>query len=365
MNKNILIGLLVVAVLVVGGILITNMNNPDSNPPVATSTPSGATSTEPIPPPVQVRQAGAPLVATQSNATPSNSTVVLSGTVTPNGAQTSYWFEYGRLNVSEARTVSQAVGSGFIQINAPAYVTGLSANTTYSFRLVAQNAFGIVSGATYSFATNSNPPPQGTIPTTRTSAATDIARTGANLNGSVDPNGAQTSYWFEYGESADLGDASSFQSAGTGTASVNALATITNLKPLTKYFFRLNAQNQFGTVNGSIMNFTTAGPAAPGAPVATTNAASAIASTSVSLNGRVNPNGDITTYWFEYSKDSLLGSILGSTTRTQATGSGTVSVAVSGTASDLQSNTKYFYRLAASNSYGTTYGSIATFQTKR
>ena len=367
MSKNVLIGLLVVAVVIVGGILIVNMNGSNSYAPTATSTTPGATGTNGAP--AANMQASAPNVSTDNSTTASNSTVVLAGKVTPNGAQTSYWYEYGKSSSLGIRTNTQAIGSGFVAINAPVYITGLAANTNYYYRLIAQNAFGTVTGATNSFATNSNPPPQGNAPAAQTNGVTNISQTGASINGTVNPSGAQTSYWFEYGESANLGSVSGFQSAGGGTASVNVSVPLANLKPLTKYFFRLNAQNQFGTVNGATLNFTTQGPATnpagPGEPAATTNGASNVSRTSATLNGRVNPDGAATTYWFEYSLNSNLSAILGSTSHASVAGTGVATVPVSARVSGLLANTPYFYRLVAQNSVGTVDGAIMSFQTTR
>ena len=363
MSKTILIGLLVAVVVIGGAILIVNMNNSNISLQTATSTPIVATSVSPTPNPAQ--QAGVPIVATDSTAVPSNSTVVLTGKVTPNGAQTSYWYEFGKTNTLGSRTTAQSIGSGFIAISAPTYITGFNANTTYFYRLVAQSALGTATGATYSFETNNNPPPQGNAPTTRTNAATNVSRTSANVNGEANPNGSQTSYWFEYGESAELGNVTAFQSAGAGTASMATSVSLSNLKPLTKYYFRVDAQNQFGTVNGAILNFTTQGPAAPSLTAATTSAASNIATSSATLNGQVNPNGDSTTYWFEYSLNSNLSTLVSGTSHTQVIGSGTASVAVSAQAVGLKNNTKYFYHIVAMNSFGTVNGAIVTFQTRR
>jgi phosphodiesterase/alkaline phosphatase D-like protein len=383
MSKSLLIGLLVVAVVVVGGILIVNMNNANNTVYTATSTPSGTPAKNAVPTPTSApmptpapttvttvttvtttQQAGVPVVSTDSTVVPSDSTAVLTGKVTPNGAQASYWYEYGRTSTLGTRTAAQAIGSGFAAISAPAFITGLHASTTYFYRLVAQNSLGTTAGATNNFTTNNNPPLHGNAPTSQTHAATSVSRTSANLNGEANPNGSQTSYWFEYGTTAELGSVTTFQSAGAGTALVAASVSVPNLQPLTKYFFRMNAQNQFGTANGAIVSFTTLGPAAPSAPTVTTSDASNIATSSATLHGRVNPNGDPTSYWFEYSLDSQMGTILGSTPPTQLAGSGTASVAVSAKASGLQSNTRYYYRLDATNSSGTVHGSIVAFQTR-
>ncbi len=364
MNKNLIIGLLVAAVVLIGIVFAVQSYVPSQNP-IATSTtqatlPDRTQTYTPPPSP----QPAAPTVTTDVNTAVSHSTAVVTGKVTPNGAQTSYWYEYGTTTALGGHTASQAIGSGFIAISAPAYITGLSASTFYYYRLVASNGFGTVNGNTLAFTTNNNPPPQGTAPTTHTDAATDASRTTANLNGRVTPNGSDTSFWFEYGETTDLGSTTAFQSAGAGTGSLNVSVSLSGLKPLTKYYFRLNAQNQYGTVNGSILNFTTTGPAAPGVPAVTSKAATSIATSSVTMNGQINPNGADTTYWFEYGTDSLLGNILGNTTQTQVAASNSGNTAVSAGVNGLDSATRYYYRLVASNPYGTVRGSIINFKTR-
>ncbi len=361
-SKNTIIAILVVGILLVGGWLVyaysTKTNSPAT---VATSTPSENTNTTPA----VSATPSVPAVTTGADVFVSNSTALVTGKVTPNGAQTVYWYEYGKTTGLGTRSVSQTAGSGFIAIPTPAYITGLAANTTYYYRLSASNASGVVNGSTLSFTTNTNPPPTGNAPTTQTNKAVDVSRTTANLTGQVNPNNVATSYWFEYGETNDLGNATALQGAGNGGSSLAASVSISNLKPLTKYYFRLNASNQFGTVNGSILSFTTTGPAAPGSPRVDTNAASNIATVSMRFNGEVNPNGDTTRFWFEYGVDSLLGSLLGSTTKTNVAGSGTSNVSVSTTVTGLSANTRYYYRVVAENSYGVVRGDIVTATTKR
>lgn len=359
MNKNLIPAIVIIALLLVGGFALFTMNKSPETvyPPVATPTPT------PTPTPAPQPAPGAPTVVTGQTAAPANTTVVVTGNVVPNGALTTYWYEYGKTTGLGTRTSAQSVGSGYTSIYAPSYITGLTSNTTYYYRLSAQNRFGTVNGATYSFTTNTTPPPQGSAPTTRTTAATNVTRGTANLNGSVDPNRAEATYWFEYGETSDLGFVTAFQSAGSGDATVNVAASVSNLRPLTKYFFRLNAQNQFGTVNGAILNFTTQGPANASAPSVNTTSANNITTTSAKLNGTVNPNGAPTTYWFEYSQDSLLGSVLVTTTPSQSI-SGTSNTSVSADISNLTKDTKYFFRAVAQNSEGTVRGDIVSFTTR-
>ncbi len=358
MNKNVIIGFLVALVVFGGGLAAYAVFKNNADVPPITTTPPVVT------PPVSETPAAPVAVTDNKNFFVSNATALVTGKVTPRGASTSYWYEYGKTEALGTRTSNQAVGSGWIQIPAPAYITGLSANTTYFFRLSAQNSFGTATGATYSFMTNTTPPPVGVAPTIQTSDASDILRTGATVNGRVNPKGFASSYWFEYGESNDLGTTLALQGAGSGTTELPASVAISGLKPLTKYFFRINAQNQFGTVNGAIRSFTTTGPAAASAPSVNTQNTTAITQSSATLNGRVNPNGAQATYWFEYSKNSLLSNILGSTNHTAIDGAGTSPTNVATPITGLERNTRYYFRIVAENSVGTIRSDIAEFRTK-
>lgn len=361
-SKNTIIAILVIVVLAIGGALIYTNVSPNTPEQIATSTPTGA---EVTPTPTPTSSASVPTVLTAPEVFVSNSTALVTGKVTPNGAQTVYWYEYGKTTDLGTRSPSQTAGSGFIIIPSPAYIVGLASNTTYYYRLNASNSLGTVKGSTLALTTNTNPPPTGHVPTTQTSSATDITRTSASLNGQINPNNLATSFWFEYGETNTLGNTTALQGAGSGAQSLPAFVSVTNLKPQTKYFFRVNASNQYGTTNGAILSFTTPGPTLASAPRVNTDSATAINRTSIKFNARVNPDGDATRFWFEYGTDSLLGSLVGSSTKTDVAGSGTASISVSTTVSNLSANTRYYYRVVAENSHGTVRGDIVTATTKR
>ena len=363
MNQNVIIGILVVLVVLVGGyFLLSNLNASMPGPEATTTTTTTTTTQNPTSDVTSV--SSAPSVVTDMGVAPSNSTAVVTGKVTPNGDQTAYWYEYGESSTLGSRTAAQSIGSGFSVIPSPGYITGLRANTTYYFRLSAQNAYGTVNGAIYSFSTNNNPPTQGTPPSVSTNAAGDIARASATLNAHVNPHASQTAYWFEYGTSASFGHVTTIQSGGSGNISLPVSAPVSGLNAQTKYYFRINAQNQYGTVNGATQSFTTADPASPGAPAVDTISATNVATSSAALNGTINPNGAATTYRFEYGKDALLESILGTVASTQSVSAGASTLPVSADATGLSKKTTYFYRLVAQNQYGTTRGDIVSFRTK-
>ena len=262
MNKTLII---VLGAAVVAGIIGLAFYATQNTPPAytynATPTSSAPADTSQQPAPDQTQQSAIPTATTDANASPTDTTVVLSGAVVPNGAFATYWYEYGTTPENlGSKTLGQVVGSGFISIPTPGYITGLVKDTTYYYRLVAVNQNGQIAGQAYTFKTSHGiPAPVGSIPTPKTLAATGISKTGATLNGEVTPNNGTTRYWFEYGKTTSLGNTVDFTSVGNGIAAVPASLVLTNLAPGTIYFFRLDAQNQFGTVISNVLNFKTGG----------------------------------------------------------------------------------------------------------
>ncbi|MDO8572345.1 MAG: hypothetical protein Q7S11_01080 [bacterium] len=358
----------IAAVIIIGGLIIYSTGNttpPSINVP---STLAGSTNTSPTTTSGETQTPEAPIVLTSAKAYPTDTTVVLSGSVTPNGAFTSYWYEFGATESLGNKTSNQTIGSGYTTIPAPAYITGFSKDTSYFFRLVALNQFGTVTGSKYSFQTTHGvPSPVGSIPNVKTLTADGISRNTANLNGEVTPNKVGTMHWFEYGQTANLGNTTALVSVGDGSTKVPASVSFSDLNPATTYYFRLNAQNQFGTVNGTILNFKTLGPVTvSNAPSATTRAAGTIGTTTATLHGTIAPNSAETTYWFEYSTNSLFKSSLLTTTDKKVVGAAMspVTVEVLVDISSLKGNTNYYFRVVAENPRGLVRGERQTFRTK-
>ena len=93
------------------------------------------------------------------------------------------------------------------------------------------------------------------------------------------------------------------------------------------------------------------------APAVVTLPATAVTGTTATLNGSVNPNGIATTYHFEWGTTASYGSV----TSTISAGSGSTAVNVSANISGLTSGTTYHFRIAGTNSAGTSNGSDLTF----
>jgi hypothetical protein len=100
---------------------------------------------------------------------------------------------------------------------------------------------------------------------------------------------------------------------------------------------------------------------APKPPAVYTGYASAMTTSSATVRAKINPHGLATEYRFEYGPTAAYGA----DTPPAAAGSGTQESLLTQTIGDLQPDTSYHYRAAATNSAGTTYGQDATFTTKK
>jgi len=107
-----------------------------------------------------------------------------------------------------------------------------------------------------SVATTTPPPPP--APAVVSTPATSVTASQATLNGTVDPEGLATSYYFQYGTTTSYSSKTTTTSAGAGTSAVAVSATISKLKPGTTYHYRIVATNANGTSDGIGRVFTTA-----------------------------------------------------------------------------------------------------------
>jgi hypothetical protein len=94
-------------------------------------------------------------------------------------------------------------------------------------------------------------------PEAATSAASEELETQAQLNGTVNPKGTSTKYYFKYGKTTSYGSTTPEESAGSGQASVAENAVVTDLAPGTTYHYRIVATSEGGTVEGAPETFTT------------------------------------------------------------------------------------------------------------
>lgn len=293
------------------------------------------------------RTAAAPTATTGPVTDVGATSATVSGTVNPGGQATTWYVEYGTSTSYGSSTPSTNAGSGTATTSVSRSLASLAPGTTYHYRVVAVNGAGTARGADGIFTTFT---PPGVV----TGAATKVGPTSATLNGTVDPNGRPTNWFFEYGTSTSYGSTTAVKSAGSGGSAVAAAAAVSGLSRGRLYHFRLVATSDGGTTQGVDQTFTTAG-----APLATTTRATSIGSTSARLNGTVNPNGQATRWWFEYGTSTAYGS----RTSTRNAGSGTSAAGVVASVSGLRRETTYYFRLVAVNDSGSSFGADRTFST--
>jgi hypothetical protein len=192
-------------------------------------------------------------------------------------------------------------------------------------------------------------------PTASTGVASSIRNTSAVLNGSVNPNGSSTQYWFVWGPTTAYGATTTHHSAGSGTKSVSVRLTAGGLLPGTVYHFRVMAQNAFGTATGRDRTFRTSGHPLPGVFSGSPTNVSAFGAT---LTGTVIPNGAATTWYFQYSA----GAPFVSTTPGAVSGS-SGATAVSTNVGGLAPGFTYQYRLVGVHGSTASYAAFQTFST--
>jgi hypothetical protein len=267
--------------------------------------------------------------------------------VNPNGQATTWYVEYGTSTSYGTKTANVNAGSGTTNTAVSASLTGLTAGTTYHYRVVATNSSGTAHGSDGIFTTAAGP-------VAVTGSATNVSTTSATLNGTVDPNGRATTWYFEYGTSTSYGTKTAEKSAGSGTSTTGVAAPVSGLTRGRLYHYRLVATSDAGTSRGADQTFSTTT-----APTAVTGAASSIGLTSAKLNGTVTPNGQATSWYFEFGTSTSYGT----KTSARSAGSGTGSTKVAASLTGLRRTTTYHYRLVATNASGTTVGADRTFST--
>jgi hypothetical protein len=314
--------------------------------PTGVGTPDGASAFAPSP--------NAPTVVTGAASAITQESATLSASVDPNGHEVSECkLEYGTSAADEASApCSPAPGAGTSPVAVSAPASGLSAGTTYHFRVSATNSGGTSKGSEQTFQTQPKPP------TVTTGEATSLSSSSATLNAKVDPNGGKVSKCtFEYG-TGSVGERSVQCSTlpGAGTSPVAVSAPITGLSANATYRFRISATNDTGTSEGSEQTFQTLS-----SPTVLTGAASAVKQTTATLEATVNPNGEeITSCEFEYGTTVAGEKNVPCSSLPVA---GASPVTVSATATGLSPHTSYYFRISATNAGGTGEGSEQNFET--
>ncbi len=137
--------------------------------------------------------------------------------------------------------------------------------TNYTATARGSNCTNSDSVTVYVAGINSNARPQAI-----TNPATLVTASSAKLNGIAIANGnTNTTAWFEWGTTANLGAATQIQNIGSA-GSLAYSYVLSGLYPNTTYYFRAVAQNQSGIASGETLSFRTGAGVYVPPPVTTT-----------------------------------------------------------------------------------------------
>ncbi|MGZ4187481.1 MAG: hypothetical protein ACXVEW_11820 [Solirubrobacteraceae bacterium] len=180
--------------------------------------------------------ASSPSVVTGKVSSVKQSSTVLHGVVNPNGRSTTYFFQWGLTNAYGAVSPTHSAGSGTKNVAVHVTATQLIPGTQYHYRLVASNGSGSAAGIDHTFTTAGHPPPA-----VATGPATGVTSTAATVTGVVNPNGATTTYEFQYGLTNAYGLQTAPATLSAATAPIPVAQTLTGLTPATVFHYRIVA----------------------------------------------------------------------------------------------------------------------------
>ena len=278
------------------------------------------------------------------NADPLHSTAHLSGRIALVGgpAATSCVIEYGTaltLSGYESSTPCTPATPYAADQNVSADLSGLVVEGEYHWRIVVKNTNGQNATPDEVFKTHA-------VLGVSSDPATNLTNSSADLNGSLNPDGMDTHYRFEYGISVHYNNKTPLLDAGEsgGQQSVPPVG-ISGLQAGRIYHFRIVASNALGKTRGPDETFIV-----PASPKISGVRSSNLTDTSADLNARIDGLTYDTTYHFDYGPTPNYGfstpeADLGPEIGTQA-----VLAHIEG----LEPGRTYHYRVDATNKWGTT-----------
>ena len=219
-----------------------------------------------------------------------------------------------------------------------ATITGLTSNTSYIFKVAAVNSIGTGSYSSNSASVLVRPTTPG-VPTGLAASSTVNNQATLSWTAPADNGGvAITHYIVQYSINN-----SSFTTFSDGT-STSTSATITGLTGNTIYYFKVSAVNSIGSGSLTSSVSTTIRPTTPGIPTGLVNGTQTTSSVPLSWTApNANDDNGISDYVIYYSTNGSTYSLFSDGT----------SSATSATVTGLNSNTLYYFKVAASNSITT------------
>ena len=195
-------------------------------------------------------------------------------------------------------------------------------------------------------------------PVAGSATASAIGATTATIEGAVVPNAQATAAYVEWGPTTAYGSRTADLALAAGALSRTVSIPLTGLAAGTTYHARLVAVNLTGITRGPDFTFATT---LLNAPAVSTEPVSLVGPDGATLNATVNPQGNPTSYRFEWGPTSAYGSAAPAVDG--AVGGDTAAHAVRETLDALEPNTTYHYRVVATSPIAQTAGPDRTFTT--
>lgn len=229
--------------------------------------------------------ASAPTLGDQSATVTGSHNASLSIFVNPNGGSTVLHFQYWTGSNFKERLYMGVTGTSSVRIEVG--LINLLEGSNYSYKVVAENSYGTVTGSTGTFTTmggqssagstsstsnnnssnnNSNNTSNSStynnsgtagLPSVTTNGPVSVSASSAVINGSVNSNGNATNFWFELGTTTSLGQTTTTQYVGNDYSWQLVTGNLSNLQNNTTYYYRVAAQNNYGINRGEIRSFIT------------------------------------------------------------------------------------------------------------
>jgi hypothetical protein len=219
----------------------------------------------------QLKTLGKPAATTGAAGETTRTTAIVSGTVNPGGAATTYRFLYAPEGVYDAAatecpeeeaceyangavTPSRDIASTSYTTGpvGPETLGGLKAGTTYHYALQATNQTGTATGSDQTFTTQAARPPTATI-----GSATGVTASSATIAASIDTKGLATSTQLLIGTEPNTLTATPGTAGSESGNTLQIAASLQGLQPSVTYYYAATATNQDGATQSTLGSFTT------------------------------------------------------------------------------------------------------------
>jgi sugar lactone lactonase YvrE len=294
------------------------------------------------------------------------SRATFNATINPQSVPNSYFvewkegeagFQWRRAKASVPQPLTADSADHTVSVDIP----GLRGGATYQARLVLLNTDSglrnVLNPVTFTTAIAASP-------TATIAEPTAVTTTSAQISGTVNPQTDFGTTWhvqtsIEPDCASDFTDGQVQQLESEASSPVAVSEELTGLLPSQHYCVRISATNSGGTTDSEVREFETQ-PVAP-SQVETIAPAPRL-DTQAQLNARVNPEGDVLNYHFEYSADG--GATWNALPGQLDTSESHLRKVIAQQLTGLTPGTSYAYRVIVENSAGETQSAPITFTTR-